>query len=391
MNQMIKTICELTASALNQNSYKATIDDPQRFFTLAKENGLIPFVFASIEKETTPEELYSRLKKHNYAFVAHDTKALIYIDQINELLNSNKIKHIFMKGSILKQLYPKTYYRGMGDIDILIPSDDLEKVHQLFKSNNIFLKQASEQHDSFIIGNEMVIEIHPKLYKDFNPKYEMLFSKPWDYTYLKDAFEYRFEPTYEIIYLLYHLAKHLDAGGIGLRSILDIGVYLNHHKDEINKEKLINYLHLTDMTKYFTQIIYLNIKYFHFKALDDFLFDPLLTDDAYDQIISFIARSGLHGKGHDYNPFEARIASNDLKNRSRFHLLITLAFPSYKTMAGNYRSLKKAPLLLPFYWVIRIFKLIFFKTKNTFKRVFQLNVDAKDLEEIKQVHKNLGL
>jgi hypothetical protein len=296
-----------------------------------------------------------------------------------------------MKGSILKQLYPKTYFRGMGDIDILIKSDNLKKVHQIFKQHDIMLKQASEQHDSFVIGKELTIEIHPKLYKDFNSKYEPLFSNPWIYAYKKEIYEYRFEPAFEIIYLLYHLAKHLDSGGIGLRSILDIGVYLNHYKNTINQEKLIFLLDQTQMTKYFTQIVYLNIKYYHFTDLDKFLYDPLLTDDAYDQIISFIARSGLHGKGHNYSPFEARVASNDLKERSRFHLFITLAFPSYKTMKGQYKILKKLPILLPFFWIFRLIKLILLRTKDTFKRLFQLNKATKDIDEIKDIYTNLGL
>jgi Uncharacterised nucleotidyltransferase len=391
MDQMIKVLCDITSSVIKQKPTHMPIDDEQTFFTLSKENGLIPFVFESVDKDLISLDLYNHLKKHYYAFVAHDTKALLYIDRVNQILNEHKIKHIFMKGSILKSIYPKTYFRGMGDIDILIESKDLKKVHQIFKAQNIILKHASEQHDSFLIGQEMTIEIHPKLYKDFNAKYEALFSNPWKYAYQKNAYEYRFEPTFEIIYLLYHLAKHLDSGGIGLRSVLDIGVYLDHYKHTINQEELIFLLNETQMVKYFTQIIYLNIKYYHFNDLDKFLFDPLLTDDTYDQIIRFIARSGLHGKGHSYNPFEARIASNDLKNKSRFNLFITLVVPSYKTMCGQYRILKKVAILLPFFWVFRAIKLLLFKTKNTLKRIFQFNVASKDIEEIKNIHKYLGL
>lgn len=391
MDQMINVLCDITASVIKEKPYNQSIDDEQTFFTLAKENGLIPFVFESVDKELISSNLYNHLKKHYYAFVAHDTKALVYIDRVNDILNENQIKHIFMKGSILKQLYPKTYLRGMGDIDILIESENLEKVHQIFKTNNIILKQASEQHDSFVIGKELTIEIHPKLYKDFNSKYETLFSNPWEHAYQKNAYEYRFEPAFEIIYLLYHLAKHLDSGGIGLRSVLDIGIYLNYYKNTINKEKLIFLLNQSQMTKYFTQIIYLNIKYYHFKDLDKFLFDPLLVDESYDEIIAFIAKSGLHGKGHKYNAFEARIASNDLKNRSRFHLFMTLAFPSYKTMKGQYKILKKLPILLPLFWVFRLFKLFLLRTKDTFKRVFQLNAATKDIQEIKDIYEHLGL
>ena len=68
------------------------------------------------------------------------------------------------------------------------------------------------------------------------------FLDPWAQVIHIKEDRYQFNPTYEIVYLLYHLAKHLDTSGIGLRSMLDIGIYLNANKEKINKEELLSYL-----------------------------------------------------------------------------------------------------------------------------------------------------
>jgi hypothetical protein len=390
MIDTIKTLCSYTACAIHQKDCKLKIESEQTFFTIAKENGLIPMIYETIDHESISDGFKKHLKKHFYAFVAHDTQSLAYIAQVDDILNKHEIKHIFLKGSILKNLYPKTYYRGMGDIDILIEDQDLQKVHEIFKKHNIILKHASEQHDSFLINHQMPIEIHPKLYKDFNKKYEALFTDPWIYANKLKDYRYQFDPSFEIVYLLYHLAKHLDSSGIGLRSLLDIGIYLNAHQDNIHKEKLLSYLKTADMVKFFTQMVYLNIKYFDFKNLDEFLFDDLLSDQGYDRIIEFFSTSGIHGRGSSHNPFSTRVASNQMKNRSKSRVFISILFPNFKSMAGMFPVIKKIPILLPFLWVFRWLKLILFKTNSTIKKMFQFKA-AKPNDQIKDIYRDLGM
>lgn len=390
MIDTIKTVCAYASASIHKTTCDITIDHEQKFFTISKENGLIPMVYESIDHQKISDAFLKHLKKHFFAFVAHDTNALNYINKVDDILNQHHIKHIFLKGSILKPLYPQTYYRGMGDIDILIEAEDLDKVHEVFKQNGIVLKHKSEQHDSFEIDGQMTIEIHPKLYKEFNKKYEVLFSNPWEYViHIKDD-RYQFNPAYEIVYLLYHLAKHLDTSGIGLRSMLDIGIYLNALQDKINKEQLLTFLKTADMVTFFTQIVYLNIKYFQFENLDSFLFDTLLDDQIYEDIMVFFATSGIHGTGSSHNPFATRVAANELKHKSKVSLFLSILFPNYKSMTGMYPSLRKIPIALPFYWMLRWMKLIVFKTRNTMKKLFQFK-STKNVDQLKDIYKHLGL
>ena len=39
---------------------------------------------------------------------------------MNDSFNQNKFAHIFLKGTHLKEVYQESYFRPMGDIDVLI-------------------------------------------------------------------------------------------------------------------------------------------------------------------------------------------------------------------------------------------------------------------------------
>ena len=69
--------------------------------------------------------------------------------------------------------------RGMGDIDILIEAHNLEVVKVLFEQASYTLESRSQAHDFYRISDDLIIEIHPRLYNDFNPKYKPLFDRLW--------------------------------------------------------------------------------------------------------------------------------------------------------------------------------------------------------------------
>ena len=391
MDTNIHILSEVSSLGLQKKSYQKPIEDEKGFYFLALENGLIGAIYHALQKELISETLLKHLTKDYYAYIASDVKYQQAIKKLNKLLNDHMIDHIFLKGSVLKELYPDSYMRAMGDIDLLVHEKDIKRVHKIFKDEGILLQHKSDAHDLFIMHQEITVEIHPKLYKDFNKKYEAILTKPWDYAIQKELFEFRFKPEFEVAYLLYHLAKHLDSSGIGLRSVLDIAVYLKTYEKEIDKDVLKVLLEKTDLTSFFTHMIKVNQIFFGYDAFDSLMFEKPLSDERYHDIINYISRSGIHGKGKDFNPFEARISSNALKHKSFFILLVLLAFPKYRDMKGMYPVLETWKILLPFMWLFRWFDLFVKKGKRTFKKIRQLKVKKSDLEKTKKIMQDLGL
>ena len=79
----------------------------------------------------------------------------------------------------LKPLYKETDMRGMGDIDILVESNQLETIKHLFEQASYTLESRTPAHDIYRIDEDLIIEVHPRLYNDFNPKYKPLFEHVW--------------------------------------------------------------------------------------------------------------------------------------------------------------------------------------------------------------------
>ena len=108
--------------------------DINSFYKLCNAHNLAPVVFSVIKDNNSLKEnktAYEAFKDAFYDGIVNYDMQKAVIDEIDELLTANKIKHIFFKGAQLKELYPTPELRLMGDIDVLIRLDDRPKAKRL--------------------------------------------------------------------------------------------------------------------------------------------------------------------------------------------------------------------------------------------------------------------
>lgn len=391
MNDTILEVLKVTTCALHHQTYDKPLIDERAFYMLALENGLSALVHKGLNQKMISVKLKQMLQRNFYDYVARDTKQQLLVQRLDDSLNEHEIDHIFLKGTMLKKIYPETYLRGMGDIDILVQAHKMKHVHEVFKKEKITCTSKSKQHDVFQTEDELLIEIHPMLYKDFNKKYETLFLDPWKFARLEKNHLYIFEHEFELVYLLYHLAKHMDSSGIGLRSVLDIGIYFEAYENKMNEEVLISYLEDTEMLKFFSTMIEINQRYFGFDfKLNIKRYEPM-DEKLFNELTDYLVRSGIHGQGRNFNPFEARMASYELHEKSRFKMIIDLIFPSYDSMKSMYPYVAKAKILIIFGWIERWIKLLFKKTKSTFNKIGKLFVKKDSVNQNRDLFEKIGL
>lgn len=389
MNQTYIEIQKAVQAALHHHDFDHQISDPKAFYVMAMENGLSGLIFSVLDERKTHPELYRRLKRNHYDYVSRDVKQLKAIHEINDLLNQEKINHLFMKGSVLKYIYPETYMRAMGDIDILIHEEELIHVHEIFKKVNIICKSRSKQHDVFEMTNGIIIEIHPILYKDFNDDYELI-KEVWKYVHLEQDYLYRMNPEFELIYLIYHLAKHIEAGGIGLRSILDISLYLQHYESRMNFSLFDSMINTMNLKQFFYTMIDVSCRYFGF-TYHHVLCEKKLNDLIFERFIEYLMVSGIHGIGRDYNIMQARATSYAKKKKSKFRLILDTIFPNYETMLGMYPWLKRMVILYPVTWILRWIRIVVNRPKASMKKVKQLGIQQKEIDRHVHLLKSIGL
>ncbi len=367
-------ILKYTRCALRNEKCNEVITDDEAFFQQAKESGLLALIFEAMDENIVSKRLYDHMHRLYLTFILKDERQKALKDKINNLFNEHKIPHLFLKGAHLKEMYPKSYLRGMGDIDLLVKKEDIVKVQKLLKEQNFKLDSKSDVHDVYYFNNEM-LEIHQKIYKETHRKDTSILTNPWDYVvHIKD-YEYRLESEYELLHLIHHLSKHILSSGVGYRSLLDIQIYLNNAS--LNEEVMYKYLHDAYLLDFFNVVISFNKRAFGNNT--KYNKEPI-SDDAYKTIISYLNKSGIHGKGTKFNAMAPRVAK-----RSKFKVILKVMFPTYSDMKNKYKLVRYCPILLPFFYPIRWFTLIFLRTKRTKEQLKNLNVDDKEIKKMERV------
>jgi hypothetical protein len=384
-----EALFKATSLALKQEKIDFEIRDESGFFKLMLSSGLSGLIIPYLDTNRYSKTFIQKTNSTLYSFIHQDQKQQVLIAQIKTIFQQQRIDHIFLKGTKMKGFYPDTYMRGMGDIDILVRSD-LDVIKNHFKSLGINLESRTLQHDQYITSDQLLIEIHPSIHKDFNPKYQTYFKTAWDHTIPVTGCEYTLKPTFEVIYLVYHLAKHVESSGIGLRSLLDIAIYIEKNMPNIDVVALNQTLADLKMTKFFQTILYLNHHYFGSEVpLLDSSFN--MREDLLTQVTSYFLTSGIHGKGSDFNAMAPRLAASENKGKSKFKVLLRIAFPKMVDARGMYPVLNKHPYLYPLMMFHRIIKLIFFKRQSSLKKIRNLNESNSKRSEIEQLFEDIGI
>jgi len=364
--------------------------DEKTLFELAKENGLAPFLYATFKDDSISETFKKALKTLNLAYHKRHLQHEETIKRLRSTFNNHGIDFLFLKGVHLKDLYPSPHMRASGDIDVLLKDKQaVDAVEPFLKKAGFTSKMKNAQHDLYTDANGSTVEVHPTVYKAFSEKYDRLFENEWQHATHKDAHEYRFTPEFEICYLLYHLAKHFDASGVGLRSILDIGLYVQDHKDTLDFKYLDTLLLKGSLHTFYKTIIGLNQIYFDLAPL--VTVDQTLSNARLNQLTAYIVTSGIHGKGKHFNMFHAR-RIREGQSANKVKVLLRILFPSMDTMKGIYPSLKKTPVLLPLFWVHRIFKITFKRFKTSVHKLKLLFSSSKEeAESTASMFEDIGL
>ena len=103
------------------------------------------------------------------------------------------------------------------------------------------------------------------------------------------------------------------------------------------------------------------------------------TNAKTDIILERVFDSGSYGNNKANAISITAKKTKNLKNKKQVRLVLFFkrVFMPYKLMCGRHKILKKAPVLLPVFWIYRIFWVLF-KTKNLKKEISYLKYSSTD-------------
>lgn len=312
-------------------------------------------------------------------------------------LEREGIRYAVLKGCVLAQLYPNPDCRVSSDTDILIDKKDFLKVSSIFRSNDFQVGKRIASSNQVLCKHKsgFRVEIHWKLYKDFDDSY--IFMKKFNliepYRKISVGNKYEFYTlgiTDGFIYTLLHFIRHFLTCGAGIRQLMDILLYIQYYDDKLDWDRIDNILGELNFTKFVNHLFRIASKYLlieNKKSENDMYSDQLCLE-----FLDDIERGGLFGKDEKVRVNfvglyrEMLYSRKSLQEVQNYNYIYRKLFPRKDALKVTFTYLEKYPLLIPIAWIQRLFLLVTnIKKEKLFITKEEQELLTKRLEFIKKL------
>ncbi len=300
-----------------------------------------------------------------------------YIEQINTALNKENIKHMFLKGSVLRSLYPSPELRQSADVDIYFDVTYANRVKEILCGMGFVNNKFGSDQDVYLMPPYVCVEMHRTLLPPRSKQSEMGYAIAERLIH-KNESEYVMSDEDFYIFHIIHTAKHMSEGGIGIRAFFDLWIYLRKYENTLDwnyiEKELIN-ASLSDFEK-------------HIKCLSLYWFENGEKDKYTDEIENYVIYSGWNGT---YTQKTALMSEEYVKDKKIVYYFKYL-FKSIDELKLAYPYLKKYPILYPIAFMDRIYKAIFVRKKAIKKFLHRYdNIETDEIDSLKDFVKRIGL
>ncbi len=270
--------------------------------------------------------------------------------EVLDALEQAGIWYMPLKGVVLQDLYPRFGMREMADNDILFDASRADDVKAIMESLGFTVKRFDrDYHDVYIREPFSSFEMHRSLfYEVLEEKKDAYYRNVRERLIPDEGKQYgcHFSADDFYVYLITHAYKHYARGGIGLRFLLDVYVYLK--KENVDPDAVRRETEKLGVRSFEESARRLALR----------LFDGETLNREDREMLGYILSSGTFGT------VENR-AENRVADKGKFRYLLSRLTIPYPVMRRDYPVLKKAPVLYPAVWVWRfIYK--FFTKHRTF-------------------------
>jgi len=340
---------------------------------LASMHNSVPIFYVGLNGNTDgqvwPEVYLTHLKEISLANAVRQMVAYNALNVFLEACENAGIRAVVFKGIVLADLYKDYISRPSCDSDILIDPAGYNIVHKLLReSGYTFLAAESGEHVKCYKSKNLSIDLHLRLWGDsvgrhigavekhrlddmektINLRVRQLNITTLDY-------------QAHFIYLLVHIAKHFIIKGVGVRQLMDVSLFYDRYRDNIDLPALwalIDDMGFLSVVRYIFKICERHL------GMDASIFmgeDPVIDNDVLNALIKDIIEGGAFGTTPERSVSHNVVKESyyaGLKNKNQGALVWHLIFPRAVALPKKYKYVRKYPILLPIAWAHRILNFI---------------------------------
>ena len=348
---------------LNENEWSDLADLAAR----TKTTALLYPVLAKCGNFKEKSEKVTEWHRRAFVLILHQMDMTRASYRVSTESKKRGLSPVFIKGVILADLYPHYSRRKSSDMDILVAEhekadvvkmlEDLDYVHNTEHSKNHV--QIFTMRDS-----DSVIELHTRLWEDYEgQKIDVLKSlNLTDSANLVSAdvcgFEVlTLEPGRHLTYQMFHLIKHFMLDAIGSRYLIDITLFIEKYRQQINFGSFWESMDSLGYSQFCRQFFILCGSYI---GLDTSFFmdgEPVPDENAL-MLLSDIMNGGTKA-GDDKEQWQLLgymtpyFVGEKTMRKTSFGRKLDTVFLRPKDLQGKFVYAKKHKFLLPVAWVHR--------------------------------------
>ena len=258
-------------------------------------------------------------------------------EQICHTMDDAQIAYLPLKGSVVRPYYPIDSMRTSCDIDVLIHEQDVERAVATLEAIG-YRAEARAYHDISLYSPDGIhLELHFHICENVDAL-DAVLQEAWEHAHLVEGSRYAFSSEFFSFHMIAHMAYHFLSGGCGIRPLMDLWVM--EHRMGISYLCAEPLLHRAGLYTFACEMA----------ALAERAFtegDPsLASDDA----IRYLLDGGVYGS------LENAVAVSSAEKGGAARYFWRRLFLPYREMVIGYPILKRAPVLLPFCWMLRLVK-----------------------------------
>ena len=223
--------------ANEENSQKIYIG---RIYYIAKKHNLVSIMAQAMEKLgfESDSDIWKRWLKEKNQLIYKSVLMDVEREAIQDFFEKNNIWYMLLKGMVIRKYYPAPELREMADNDILFDNKYSKEVYDFMTARGYKSDDYNKgYHDEYLKPPAYNFEMHRQLVSSK--------ERPKWYEYYKDVKsilindangknQFYFSDNDFYVYFIVHTYKHFLNSGMGLRTVLDVYLYLNNLQDKLD-------------------------------------------------------------------------------------------------------------------------------------------------------------
>lgn len=307
-----------------------------------------------------PTEIYERWIRASVDFFEPNLKVTAGQGQLVDLLTSNSIGYVILKGAAAAVRYPRPDLRMMGDVDFLIDPACQLVVENLLLNNGY--RKIQMEHDCHVAFEKDGVE------------YEMHFQTAGIpsgavgervRTFMADALQTAQtatlegatfavpDPTHQALIFLLHMQQHTLGEGLGLRQLCDWLCFVRDTDGQpFWKETVVPLLKEIGLFTYASVMTKLGSLCFTMPC-------PVWVeakDDLCTAVMGDMLASGNFGSKDESRSKSGRLISEHGKEGTKHGMIYYSCRIMHRYVMRSYPVVRKIPILYPFLFVYRVLR-----------------------------------